>query len=86
MFFSVHNTLFLIDPFYTFFSANFSFIMDNIDPTGETAKMPGICVTPLLSFMTFMGQTVFFYSLAVIIDYWDVNKFRHADGNKPRIE
>ena len=83
----MHSTFFFLDPYYTFFSTNYSFIMKVIPPKFEYAPLlPGIKVTPLIGFGAFMGQTVVFYFLACLIDYCRVNRFRYADNNVPRCE
>ena len=55
-FYAVGSTFFFLDPYYTFFSANYSFIMKTIPPKFSYAPLlPGVKVTPLIAFGAFMG-------------------------------
>jgi hypothetical protein len=72
--------MYSIDPFYTFFSANYSMIRKSLPPKYEYAKLlPNVWMDPESAVLAHLFQTLLFCGLSCLVDYCRTNGFRGKD-------
>ena len=86
-FYGVQSTLYFLDPFYTFFAANYSMIRKSLPPKYEYAKLlPGVLMDPQSAVASHIFQTLLYVGLSILVDYCRTNRFRSKDKREPKFE